>query len=226
MARPRTVTRYRPAVYDSAISAEFMWAVAAHIDRVSGGYVKFPERDSDTGQVLRPRSLDLMRDEIRAGLVNVTAEDFELGRQAKDWHQGRLTFKLLRSHPLSEFEKTLLVILGQEEFASRRDGLEMSILASQISAYRRGLELEQMTANVDPGPVAEVGQRVQLEATVVRSIFSFQYNVFFITVYTSCNHIVFFSYREQLGEKQKISLTGTVKAHRPDSTQLNRVKVI
>jgi hypothetical protein len=57
-------------------------------------------------------------------------------------------------------------------------------------------------------------------------VFSQQWNVFFVTGITSSDQVVFFSYREAIPAGTTIVAQGTVKAHRDNSTQLNRVKVV
>jgi len=60
---------------------------------------------------------------------------------------------------------------------------------------------------------------------VIRVVYSTNYNVYFVTAKTDTNHMVFFSYRERLAVDSEIDFRGTVKAHRPDATQLNRVRL-
>ena len=215
----------KPRQLATVLGHEIMWGVAAYADRVNGGYVRETQRD-EQGAVVRERNRDVIKLEVAAGLPNVTDADIELGKLARDWLRGRLTFKTLRGEPLSEFEITLRDAVQLEEFSNQTDGLSIAVVASQISAYRKGLEQEQMMDTVDKTPLAAVGAKVAVEATVVRSVYSHNYNVFFVTAQTRCNRLVFFSFREKLEAGTPIRARGTVKAHRPDSTQLNRVKLV
>ena len=209
----------------TVLGAEVMWALAVYADRVNDGrYVKDTRYDAQ-GTVMERRNRDLIKEEVQAGLPNVTEADFELGRAARTWHRGRLMFKILRGQALSEFEQSLNLALEAEEFSNTSDALSVAIVASQIVAYRKGLAYEAMMAEVDHSPLAPVGTKVTVEATVIRSVFSTNYNVTFITARTQCNRLVFFSYREGQNEGTVIRVRGTVKAHRPDSTQLTRVKL-
>ena len=226
--RPRYVARkpnMKPRQLATVLGHEIMWGVAAYADRVNGGYVRETQRD-EQGAVVRERNRDVIKLEVAAGLPNVTDADIELGKLARDWLRGRLTFKTLRGEPLSDFEITLRDAVQLEEFSNQTDGLNIAVVASQISAYRKGLEQEQMMDTVDKTPLAAVGAKVAVEATVVRSVYSHNYNVFFVTARTQCNRLVFFSFREKLEAGTPIRARGTVKAHRPDSTQLNRVKLV
>jgi hypothetical protein len=50
--------------------------------------------------------------------------------------------------------------------------------------------------------------------------------VYFVSGITDTNQAVFFSYRERQDVGTWLTIKGTVKAHRPDATQLSRVRVI
>lgn len=210
----------------TVLGAEIMWGLAAYADRVNGGrYIKDTQRDED-GQVVFERNRDIIQQQSRMGLPDVTEADLELGRQARQWHRGRIIVKVLKSQTLNDFEQSLSRALDLEEFSNRDNALESAVVASQIASYRKGLAQEQLEASVDQSPLAAVGAKVSVEATVVRSVYSMNYGVHFITARTSCNRLVFFSFREAVAEKTPIRMRGTVKAHRSDSTQLTRVKLI
>ena len=225
--RPRYAARkpqMKPVQLATVLGSEVMWAVAAYADRVNGGvYVR---ETVNNGEVNQTRNRDIIREEVQRGLSNVTEADFELGREARAWHRGRIVMKSLKGQPLSDFERSLQDVVQQEEFSNRTDALAIAIVASQIASYRKGLAAEQMVASVDHSPLAAVGTKVAVDAVVVRSVYSQNYNVHFVTARTQCNRLVFFSYREGLDADTPIRVRGTVKAHRPDSTQLNRVKLV
>ena len=225
--RPRYAARkaqMKPVQLATVLGSEVMWAVAAYADRVNGGvYVR---ETVNNGEVNQTRNRDIIREEVQRGLSNVTEADFELGREARAWHRGRIVMKSLKGQPLSDFERSLQDVVQQEEFSNRTDALAIAIVASQIASYRKGLAAEQMVASADTSPLAAVGARVAVDAVVVRSVYSQNYNVHFVTARTQCNRLVFFSYREGLDADTPIRVRGTVKAHRPDSTQLNRVKLV
>ena len=225
--RPRYAARkaqMKPVQLATVLGSEVMWAVAAYADRVNGGvYVR---ETVNNGEVNQTRNRDIIREEVQRGLSNVTEADFELGREARAWHRGRIVMKSLKGQPLSDFERSLQDVVQQEEFSNRTDALAIAIVASQIASYRKGLAAEQMVASADTSPLAAVGTKVAVDAVVVRSVYSQNYNVHFVTARTQCNRLVFFSYREGLDADTPIRVRGTVKAHRPDSTQLNRVKLV
>jgi hypothetical protein len=61
---------------------------------------------------------------------------------------------------------------------------------------------------------------------VVKSVYSQNYGVYFITGVTASRQAVFFSFRERLAKGHQCRIRGTVKAHRENSTQLNRVRMV
>jgi Arc/MetJ-type ribon-helix-helix transcriptional regulator len=210
----------------TVLGAEIMWGLAAYADRVNEGqYIKEAQRD-DNNDVVRNSNRDIIRSQAAAGLPDVTEDDLELGRQARTWHRGNLVFKALRGQPLSDFDLAVQEAVQKEEFSNRSDALSAAVVASQISSYRKGLAQQQLEASVDRTPLAAVGAKVSVDATVVRTVFSQNYGVHFVTARTQCNRLVFFSFREELAAGTPIRVRGTVKAHRPDSTQLNRVKLV
>jgi hypothetical protein len=53
-----------------------------------------------------------------------------------------------------------------------------------------------------------------------------KWNTNYVTGITTNDQVVFFAYKEALDIGKVLNINGTVKAHRDNSTQLNRVKVI
>ena len=103
---------------------------------------------------------------------------------------------------------------------------DMAVVASQIRAWRQGVMEEQARFDLVREPIAPVGHKVTADITVVKSVYSMNYGVYFVTAKTDTKHMVFFSYRDQMATGHRCRIAGTVKAHRDDSTQLNRVKVM
>ena len=125
---------------------------------------------------------------------------------------------------LRDFRKTLFEAVSQTAFLSTNT-MHMAVIASQIRAWRAGVAEEEARDDVAPGYLAPVGTKVQAAVTVIRSVFSQNYNVYFVTAKTDSRHMVFFSYRDRLEPGHQCGIAGTVKQHRNDSTQLNRVRM-
>ena len=203
-----------------------VWAAAAYADRVNGGeYLREPENilnPDGTWQPGRSANKRLLAD----ALVDpdlVTDADREVGREAWHWHQGRCMMDGLRGE-LRDFKKALFEAVSMTHFSSTQ-AFDMAILASQIRAWRTGVAEEEARNDVAPGYLAAVGNKVRASITVIRSVYSQNYNVFFVTAKTDSRHMVFFSYRDRLESGHQCGIAGTVKAHRDDSTQLNRVRM-
>ena len=215
--QPREVREY---------TAETVWAAAAYADRVNGGeYLREQENilnPDGTWQPGRSANKWLLANALDDPDL-VTDQDREVGREAWHWHQGRCMMDGLRGE-LRDFKKVLFEAVSMTHFFSTQ-AFDMAIVASQIRARRQGVVEEEARDDVAVGYLAPVGTKVKTAVTVIRSVYSQNYNVYFVTAKTESRHIVFFSYRDRLQSGHQCEIAGTVKAHRGDSTQLNRVKV-
>lgn len=210
--------------------ASAVWAAAAYAHRINAGeYLKEPEHDrDDEGNqlegIVRYRNRDIMADALGDADL-ITNGDRELGLRAQQYLAQSLVIKVLKSQ-LTDFERALQRAVTMEQFDQRQNRIDMAIVASQIRAYEQAVQLEQVMEGVSSQPVADVGAKVDLAVTVVKSVYSQNYNVYFITAVTQDRFAVFFSYRDRLANGYQCRLRGTVKAHRENSTQLNRVRVV
>jgi len=213
-----------------AWSAETVWAAAAHAHRINGGeYLKDPEYAKDdqglwTDRVLRLRNRDLMKRALDDDSV-ITQEDRDLGSRARDWLSKSMMVKVLKSSALSEFETGLQRTVAIDDFDEWNCRYELALVASQIRAYEQAVQLEAAMEGISAEPIADIGAKVDVEITVVKSVYSQNFGVFFITGITTDRRAVFFSYRDRLANGHQCRIRGTVKAHRENSTQLNRVRM-
>lgn len=207
---------------------EQIWAAAAYAQRVNGRYNRESYFVTNTDPALQTKveaNKVLIRQQIDNGFADVTDADRELGTAALQWLSYRMMMQSLKGE-LKSFEQTLSKAIAVESFTIR-NSYEIAVIASQISAYLTGRREEQARENIVRAPLAAVGEKVDTNITVVRSIFSQNYGVFFVTAKTDCQHMVFFSYKKALDADSQHHIKGTVKAHRDDSvTQLNRVKIV
>lgn len=229
--RPMTARSRKPRQQpaDAVVSAETVWGAAAHADRINGGeYRKEPEyrvREDGTitDEVVRQPNKIHMWTAIRDNSL-ITDADRDTGRAALDYVRKNLVIKGLKG-AMSDFDQALSRVVEMAEFMTGADRYEIALVTSQIRAFREGTRIEAVMDDVNRAPLADVGAKVSGHAQVVKSVFSQNYNVYFVTAKTDSNHMVFFSYRERLAVDSEISFRGTVKAHRPDATQLNRVRL-
>lgn len=223
--RPRATER--PVVW----SADTVWAAAATAYRVnSGEYLKDHEyaRDNQglwTETVLRRRNRDIMNDALRDSSL-ITEADHELGARARDWLSKNILMKTLKGSFMSEFETACQRMVALDEFDEWTTRYELALVPSQIKSYEEAVQLETAMEGIRNEPVADVGAKVDLEITVVKSVYSQNFGVYFITGVTATKQAVFFSFRERLANGHQCRIRGTVKAHRESSTQLNRVRMV
>ena len=223
----RPMTKKIP-VKVTLVSADQVWAFAVTADRINDGqYLKESQRSSDGQCVIREANKLMIRRWLAEGYCGEDTEaDWEQGRAARAWHRGQLLMTALK-RPLTEFEDTLSRATGQDEFALEVNQLEFAIIASQIRSYRTGVAHEQRMWGTDTSPVAAVGTKVECQVEVVKSVYSQNYNTNYIRAVTvDTRKVVMFTYREGWDVGVILTIRGTVKAHREDCTQLNRVKVL
>ena len=212
-----------------AWSAETVWAAAAYAHRINEGeYRKENEYRIDengcyTHDVVRGRNRDIMHQALRDKSL-ITDQDRDLGNRARGYVSKAILIKTLKG-TLSEFEQSLQRAVGMTDFDEWNSRMELAIVASQIRSYEQAVQLESAMDGISFEPVATIGAKVDTEITVVKSVYSQNFGVYFITGITTDRRAVFFSYRDRLANGHQCRIRGTVKAHRDNSTQLNRVRM-
>jgi hypothetical protein len=209
------------------VQADQVWATAAYADRVNGG-LYFKETQYKDGEITHEPNRTIMYRELDSANVNkaITDADYELGKLARDWHKGRTLMTAIK-RPLSGFEDNLAKAASMDEFALEVHKLEIATIASQIRSYRTGVVHEERMWGTDTTPLAEIGAKVQCQIEVVKKVFSQNYGCTFIhAITTDTRKVLSFAYNHELDTGSIVTIKGTVKAHRDDSTQLNRVKVL
>ena len=106
---------------------------------------------------------------------------------------------------------------------------ELAVVAALPNVYARA-KVREVTqdriAETSGEPIGNVGEKLQLNVEVIRSVFSKNWNVWFVTVVTEDNHAVFFSNKAEFAPGTKLLIRGTVKAHKDGQTQFNRVSIL
>lgn len=219
-AKARSTQPQAPAVVWPAVT---VWAAAAYAHRINGEYIKYPQAPEDGEPRIDSRTL---MDRALRSTDLITEDDIALGKAAREYHTRTLLFAALK-RPLTEFQTTLSRACGLDE-VSERDRYSLAVICSQISGYYRSQEQDRVRELVDSSApaVGVVGTKITTAITVVRSNYSVNYGVYFVNAVTDLGQPVFFSYRENLATASQHRISGTVKALRPDATQLNRVKII
>lgn len=202
-------------------TVEQVWAAAAYAQRANGEFISTAR---DTAE--KPSNRKIMNLALEDTSL-VTAEDGQVGEQALTWISRDLMVKALKNGELSAWDQSISTVVGREGYTNG-DRLALSIIASQISAYQKGLRADAILARVNStaGYVALIGQSVTVEVEVTRVVYSQQWNRHFISGLTGLGQMILFAYKESQPEGTKLTIKGTVKAHRDNLTQLNRVKVL
>jgi hypothetical protein len=210
------------------VTADQVWAFAATADRINGGeYLKESKRSTDGLCIIQEANRSMINRWLKEGYCGEDTEaDWEQGRAARAWHKGRLLMTALK-RPLNGFEDNLSKAAGMDEFALEVHKLEIATIASQIRSYRTGAAEEQKMWGTDTTPLAPVGTKVECQVEVIKSVYSQNYNTNYVRAVTlDTRKVVMFTYREGWDVGNILTIRGTVKAHREDCTQLNRVKVL
>jgi hypothetical protein len=213
-------------VAQAAVSADVVWAAAAYAHRINEGeYLKEDQWMMNATPPYRAREANrvLMWRAIQDNTL-LTEADYEFGRVVREWTQKDLMVKTLKGQ-LNDFD-TALVASAQRDHFLTSDRYEISIVCSRPRAYEDTRQMEEAMEGISREHLADIGAKVDERITVVKCVFSQNYNVFFVTAVTESRHAVFFSYRERLNIGHQCHIRGTVKAHRENSTQLNRVRIL
>jgi len=201
------------------LNADDVWAAACMAQRLNQGYIKVSE-DAPAGQTNRNLVTQYLADTSK-----ITDEDREEGKLVRKFYQA-YTFKILKGIKLSEFDNTAMLLANRDTIDTSFD---IAVITSLPSGYVRGMKrqtVDQRVAFATGGLIGSVGDKVSPSIEVLKSVFSQTWNTHYITGITSDDQVLFFAYKQQLEVGKMFDLYGTVKAHRDNTTQLNRVKVI
>jgi len=205
-------------------NADDVWSAACAAQRINGSYIKLSiisESDPATTKL----SNRMIVEQLLADQSGITDEDREHGKKVRAFYQA-LTFKILQGKQLSDFDNTAMLIANREVITGNYD---VAVIASLPSCYERGVVRQTADQRVNfatGGFIGKASEKVKLEIEVIRCTYSHSYNVFFVTGITEQDQPVFFSYKDKVPTGDTMNIVGTVKAHRDNITQLNRVKVI
>ncbi len=211
------MARYQRPVLN--LQASDVWGAACAAQRINGAYLKTIEDGKNT------ETNRQIVDNFLANTDLITEADREQGEAVRRYYKG-LTFKILQGKKLNDFDNTAMVIANRDVIESNYD---VAVIASLPSCYERAVKRDNVNSRVEGargGFIGRIGEKIKLNIEVVRSVFSQQWGVYFVTGITTEDQVVFFSYRDAIPAGKLVIAQGTVKAHRDNSTQLNRVKVV
>ena len=229
---PRYGVRSTKATVNSfKYSVDDVWGAAMAAQRVNGEYVKEDKikvNEDGSHETLKKRNRDIMMDFL-AVPGTITDEDRATGCECRRFLQNDLTFRALKGQ-ITDFDQSVSrVVAVEDQFDTVQHRLELAVIACLPQSHQRSLvrqSIQDRVRNASGGYVGNVSDKVALDAEVVSANWSNIYNIFWVTAITQDNQALFFSYKSQLNSGIQIKLVGTVKAHRDNKTQLNRVKVL
>jgi hypothetical protein len=218
------MARYQKPVVN--FNADDVWGAAVAAQRTNGKYVKL-SMISESDPSINQQSNRQIVNSLLADPFTITDEDREQGKQVRTFFQA-FTFKILQGKALNEFNNTAMLIANRDVITSDYD---VAVITSLPSSYERGVKqqtLEQRINFARGGYVGTVGNKIQLaNVEVLKCVYSEKWGTHFATGITNEDQVVFFAIKNKLEVGNTISIQGTVKSQRnPNTTQLNRVKVI
>lgn len=211
------MARYQRPVLN--LQADDVWAAACAAQRINGAYLKTIEEGKNT------ETNRQIMDNFIANTDLITEADREQGQAVRTYYKG-FTFKILQGKKLNEFDNTAMVIANRDVIESTYD---IAVIASLPSCHERAVKRDTVNRKLESasgGFIGRVGDKVKVNVEVVRCVFSQQWMTHFVSGVTTDDQAVFFAHKQPINIGKLIVAEGTVKAHRDNSTQLNRVKVI
>jgi hypothetical protein len=218
------MVRYQKPVVN--FNADDVWGAAVQAQRINGKYVKL-SMISESDPAINQQSNRQIIEALLADPFTITDEDREQGKKVRAFFQA-YTFKILQGKALSEFNNTAMLIANRDVITSVYD---VAVIASLPSSYERGVKLQTVEQRINfarGGYVGTGGNKIEVaNVEVLKCIYSEKWGTHFATCITSEDQVLFFAYKNKLEIGKTISIQGTVKSQRnPNTTQLNRVKVI
>ena len=233
------ISRYQPSYRKSMTPTTLgikytvsdVWAAACAAQRINGAYIKEGRVDTDVdGMVISVvrRNRDIMMDFLTSP-ENLTVDDVVAGEQVLNELKKDLTWRALKGK-LNDFDQSASKVLSVEDhFDSHLNRLELAVVACLPASYER-LKSRQNTqdrmSQTSGEYVAPVGHKAMVNVSVVSCNYSTTWNTYYITAITQDNQAVWFSLRDPQGPGVRMSIKGTVKAHKNGTTQLNRVSIV
>jgi hypothetical protein len=198
-------------------------AAACAAQRVNGQYIKVPYQlgEENKRQTNRELVYQFLED-----VSFITDSDRLMAEDIKSHYQGK-TFKILGGGFVTDYDRTTMKMLEEETCP---EGYNVAVLASIPASYLKSVardKADSRTRFATGGYIGKIGDKVQLDVEIIKSVFSQKYNVYFATAITKSEEVVFFSYKQDLTIGTLLTIKGTVKSQRDGNvTQLNRVKIV
>jgi hypothetical protein len=164
---------------------------------------------------------------LLADTTQITDESREQGKKVRQYYQS-YTFKILKGIKLGEFDNYAMVLSNSEVIDTN---YALAVIISLPQSYERTSKRDNVDHRVKfatGGYIGSPSDKVILTIEMLKHVYSQKWNTNYFTGITADDQIVFFPYngKGKLDIGDTYTIQGTVKAHRDNSTQLNRVKFI
>ncbi len=233
------VSRYQPSYRKSMTpatpgikhSVSNVWAAACAAQRINGSYLKdgATKYDADGNVTLvQKRNRDIMM-EFLENPERLLVDDLVAGELVLNELKGDLMWRALKGQ-LNDFDQSASKVIAVEDhFDTQLNRLELAVVACLPASYER-MKFRQNTqdrmSQTSGEYVAPIGHKAMVNLEVVSCNYSMNWNTHYITAVTQDNQAVLFNVRDPQEVGSRISIKGTVKAHKNGTTQLNRVSIV
>ena len=205
-----------------------VFAAACAAFRINGAYQKDTVFD-DKGEVVSYSNRTTLVRLLSENVDKITDEDRTQGKLVRQYYQG-LIFKIIGGKYISDFDRTAIECASLEKIEGH---LQVSVIASLPKCYLISKQRDEANNKLQNAieHIGNIGDKVTLTIEVVTSIYSRNYNRYYITAITDDNKAVLFSFSKAAKIGDKLKIKGTVKTHSTEYsgskyTRLNRVIIV
>lgn len=152
-----------------------------------------------------------------------TQDVLDRAREVIRYYQG-LSFKILGGARISPLNLKLMELASADTVTS----LDIGAIAFAPQGYyvaKKRLDFDDRVRYAAGGLVGTPGDKFAGTVEVLRCVYSSNYGVHFVTCATESDSIIYFAAKGDIPAGSKITIRGTIKAHRDSQTQLNRVRI-
>ena len=231
MTRLKPAPERRNPVLQVGYSVDDVWAAAVLADQVNGGYIKDTEyRMDDEGRqhVVRETNRFIVMDTLQNHPERITDDLRIEGMILRDQLAQDLTLRTLKG-VTTDFDNSILHVLSvTDRMYTVTHRFEMAVIPSLPRSMRETVRRADVDALLRGCSAlsAVPDSKVELAVRVVKSFYSKNYNIYFITAVTEDHRAVMFPLKENFVFNTHLKIRGNVRDHQSTATRLNRVKVL
>jgi len=199
---------------------DIVFAAAVQANQVNNGYYKTISVDGTITKTNRQ-----LVDQYLADPVQIKQESRDKAVLVRKYFNA-LTFKVLQGKTLSEFGKEAMKIANLDKITSN---FEIAVICSLPGSYEKSVKRDDIERRINfatGGYLGNVGDKVSVNIEILKEVYSAKWDTNYVTGITSDDKVLFFAYSKEVNIGDCVTIEGTVKAHRDNSTQLNRVKIV